>query len=584
MYDYLDTLGLELSVFEHIQNEEHFFVCVTGNASENYRIFLIQGIYIYSYRKPDGYLILEINEDFLEQKLAMFGAEEGKDCYLIEAGTGYIGKDAESQSLVSSILETQQETGTVRMEGIRYIYSIGDSEYLNMRYCYVTKSNLFYRDVYLILWFTLILLVVLLLVGYVFAKTFTRRNTEPLYQMMEVMHTGENRKEDLSYETLVSEVTGLTGKVRNYEECRSREYLYQIFNGQEREEKQLLEYERQQAAELEGGFYVMSIKLMNVTELSDFNILVFCISNIFGELLSEQTALFPVENWDRVYFLIKEKSEKVEEKIVQGIRYLEERLSITVTVGLSRRLLHFTELLEGKQQTDYMTEYQELNQQFSHPVWYEDVMAVTASGKKNYNEDLKKMMHLVMAEDYSKAGELLEQIRKNLSDISHQNVNRSRMQMMTVMSIISIPYREKYGRTDVLQKTDWNTLPEIYEASAWMLNELARVEETKGGQSTFEQMREYIRQHAAEPTITAGAVSEAFSFTASYASGMFKKYAGEGILDTIHRDRIDQAKQLLRKGLAVQEVATAVGYLDARSFIRAFKKYEGITPGQYKNI
>nr|WP_279288892.1 helix-turn-helix transcriptional regulator [Catenibacillus scindens] len=104
------------------------------------------------------------------------------------------------------------------------------------------------------------------------------------------------------------------------------------------------------------------------------------------------------------------------------------------------------------------------------------------------------------------------------------------------------------------------------------------------GRSTFEQLREYIISNATDPSITAGSVCDAFHLTASYASGMYKKYAGEGILDAIHKERIRQAKSLLKNGMSVQDTARKVGYLDARGFIRTFKKYEGITPGQYKNI
>ena len=117
-----------------------------------------------------------------------------------------------------------------------------------------------------------------------------------------------------------------------------------------------------------------------------------------------------------------------------------------------------------------------------------------------------------------------------------------------------------------------------------MLQKLNQTEDETGGKTTFEQMRTYIAEHALDPAITAGSVSDAFHLTASYASGMFKRYAGEGILDAIHRERIRHAKLFLKEGLAVQETAIRTGYLDSRGFIRAFKKYEGITPGQYKSI
>ena len=113
---------------------------------------------------------------------------------------------------------------------------------------------------------------------------------------------------------------------------------------------------------------------------------------------------------------------------------------------------------------------------------------------------------------------------------------------------------------------------------------MAEGEDDTNGKQTFKRMKAYIEQHALDANITAGSVCDEVRISASYGSGMYKKFSGEGILDAIHKERIRQAKIMLQKNMTVQEVAEKTGYLDARSFIRSFKKYEGITPGQFKNI
>jgi len=64
----------------------------------------------------------------------------------------------------------------------------------------------------------------------------------------------------------------------------------------------------------------------------------------------------------------------------------------------------------------------------------------------------------------------------------------------------------------------------------------------------------------------------------------FKKYFGYSLTDYIHRQRLNHCKRLLAENKSVREVAEAVGYLDSKTLIRIFKKYEGITPGQFRNI
>ena len=55
-----------------------------------------------------------------------------------------------------------------------------------------------------------------------------------------------------------------------------------------------------------------------------------------------------------------------------------------------------------------------------------------------------------------------------------------------------------------------------------------------------------------------------------------------GLLEYIHRVRIRHGKQLMTDypKLKVKEIAEKVGYINATSFIRAFKRYEGMTPGK----
>ena len=68
-----------------------------------------------------------------------------------------------------------------------------------------------------------------------------------------------------------------------------------------------------------------------------------------------------------------------------------------------------------------------------------------------------------------------------------------------------------------------------------------------------------------------------------YISKVFKDETGEGLLDHINRLRIQQAKKIMQnKNLVLEDVAGQVGFTNVNSFIRVFKKYEGITPGKYR--
>lgn len=66
-----------------------------------------------------------------------------------------------------------------------------------------------------------------------------------------------------------------------------------------------------------------------------------------------------------------------------------------------------------------------------------------------------------------------------------------------------------------------------------------------------------------------------------YLSRIFSQEKGESFVDYLTRLRVSKAKDLLRSGMNVKETAASVGYADANYFSRLFKKWEGVSPGDF---
>jgi YesN/AraC family two-component response regulator len=64
----------------------------------------------------------------------------------------------------------------------------------------------------------------------------------------------------------------------------------------------------------------------------------------------------------------------------------------------------------------------------------------------------------------------------------------------------------------------------------------------------------------------------------------YKQGSGYSISDAIMKLRIEKTKQALTvPSSRVNDVSQQVGFLDTGTFIRSFKKLEGMTPGAYKS-
>ena len=96
-----------------------------------------------------------------------------------------------------------------------------------------------------------------------------------------------------------------------------------------------------------------------------------------------------------------------------------------------------------------------------------------------------------------------------------------------------------------------------------------------------DSVRGFIRSNYQDQALNASMIADHLNMNLSTLSHQYKAATGSGLLDELHAVRLEKAKELLAGGASVRETAERTGYADPRALIRAFKRYEGITPGQY---
>ena len=74
-----------------------------------------------------------------------------------------------------------------------------------------------------------------------------------------------------------------------------------------------------------------------------------------------------------------------------------------------------------------------------------------------------------------------------------------------------------------------------------------------------------------------------FGFSRAYFSTLFQKRTGESPYRYLTKIRLQKAKEYLQSGnLGVEEIAFSVGFSCVSRFSELFKKYEGVSPLQYR--
>lgn len=134
----------------------------------------------------------------------------------------------------------------------------------------------------------------------------------------------------------------------------------------------------------------------------------------------------------------------------------------------------------------------------------------------------------------------------------------------------------------------FDTLDEMSEALYVTLDasvkKLQEVRESRHHYHMLQDVKEYIEREYANPDLSLDYLSEKFSISAKYLSRLFKESFGENFLDSLMSIRIGIAKELLLQNQhSVQEVGEKVGYSNAATFRRVFRKVEGVSPQDYRS-
>lgn len=97
-----------------------------------------------------------------------------------------------------------------------------------------------------------------------------------------------------------------------------------------------------------------------------------------------------------------------------------------------------------------------------------------------------------------------------------------------------------------------------------------------------EKISDYLMVHCCNP-LDLGTVASKFHISKSYMFKIFKAHTGYTPYQFILYQRIQHAKRMLQVGrVSIKQISTETGFNDASHFIRTFKEWTGVTPGEYK--
>lgn len=131
-------------------------------------------------------------------------------------------------------------------------------------------------------------------------------------------------------------------------------------------------------------------------------------------------------------------------------------------------------------------------------------------------------------------------------------------------------------------------LPGGMEAKQKLLNqfyhELTEIQSIGAESNLTASIVDYVQQHYASD-LYLERIAEGLGLSVKYISKVFKDKTGRNLSDYINEVRIQHVKEMLvETDMSIASISEAAGIYSRSTLIRLFRKYEGVTPSEYREL
>ena len=164
----------------------------------------------------------------------------------------------------------------------------------------------------------------------------------------------------------------------------------------------------------------------------------------------------------------------------------------------------------------------------------------------------------------------------------YNTLNRILLQLNEVNENIDI---KAYKINEILEINNAVDLKNVFQEKILSICKLTKMEEENDIESVKIKIERYLEENYMID-ISLENLADHLGHSFKYTSVLFKKVMGDNFKNYLSIYRIEKSKEIMQEnsGLRIKDLAELVGYNSSNTFIRTFRKYEGVSPGKYFGI
>ncbi|MDF2962548.1 MAG: hypothetical protein K0S39_4283 [Paenibacillus sp.] len=294
-----------------------------------------------------------------------------------------------------------------------------------------------------------------------------------------------------------------------------------------------------------------------------------------------------------VVLIGEEASPRLKQRLTAVLRETSDSLSIQLVAAMGETAEHIGVAERSFHEAMKMMEYRFVMERKTL-ITADDLKQLRNTGYYYPLEMERDLIAAVISGNAGKADSVIHKLLEENLDIRSLSIEKRSQFILAIVSTLNRINQQLDRREHETPASDEKWYPKlmlcpdvqqlkqaIYRLLAEMMNRI-QDENGKIEQSIAYQTVEFVHKYY-NRDISLNDIAEQFNYSPSYISTLFKNHTGDNFRDYLNNVRVKKAKEIINgeRGVKIQDLALRVGCNNANTFIRMFKRYEGISPGQY---
>jgi len=597
----------------HIMNNNFLEKSMDGSHNFSSKTLILYTFPYYqgSSQKPKVQAIISINKDNVSQYLKYSDmVKGGKILVLSTVGDIIFSSDDTSENVkISSAIKGLKGNGNiVNYDGKQYFYKLVEGQY-GLKFLAVIPTKVIFSKAEHIKNIIIFDFFLFFLLGIVLSYVFSQWMYRPIQNVIHFIEgnskaannkvKGEMGFIQANFLNLSSENKNLKDKINEGIPIIKERLAFQLLNGLIDNEAEFISLRNETDFFSNGNFFcTVCVRIESNAQKNENEYFLYknlCINHIKEMTAQANQTIFTQinENVIAVIMTVSKDNDPVLVNFIDGIQDLVQTCGeyIRIFIGVGEDLDGFHKVKKSYNQAMKALDYRKINQQCQviyfknlehehHILYYpadKENIIVNALLTGNHDTAVKTFEYILHKNLENALPYLL--INKLLTEFYwtvHRVINRvdtekSSIILNTEQSIYEFSNYDQFKQhVDLL----YDTCQEICN----FVNHKAMQDEKS------DLIKKFIDDNL-HNDIYLDLLALHFDLTPSYLSKYFKEHFGMNFLDYVNKERIRKAKQLLAStNQDIQGIAMKVGFKSGNTLARIFKKCEGISPSQFREL